>query len=176
MKFIALTALQIDSVLKLLEIIIWPATLFVIILLFRKQFKDAMERLGSFKADATGISMSFEPKLDAAKKIFSALKPEGTAKSTVSLHESTSFTGSPQEQLRQIKTELHNSLVELAEEANINPSGKSTAALNRELADRSIVKKDSYHLIEALLDVIAAAPPSITQSQVSEIKQMYNSI
>lgn len=176
MKFIVPAAIETESILKLLEIIIWPATLFIIILLFRKQFKDAMERLGSFKADATGISMSFEPKLDAAKKIFSALKPEGTAKSAASLHESTVFTGSPQEQLSQIKSELHSSLVELAEEANVDAAGKSTAALNRELAERSIVKKDSFHLIEALLDVISAAPPSITQSQVSEIKQMYNSI
>ncbi|MBT8261495.1 MAG: hypothetical protein KJO05_01655 [Bacteroidia bacterium] len=176
MKHFLLVTVQTESLIKLLEIIIWPLTLFLIILMFRKQFRNAMERMGSFKADATGISMSFEPKLDAAKKIFSALKPEGVSKSATSLHERTTFTGTPKEQLGQMKAELHTSLVELAQEANLDSNGKSTSALNRELAQKSIVKNESYHLIEALLEVINAAPAAISQAQVSEIQEMYNSI
>jgi hypothetical protein len=168
--------MQTDSLIKLLEIVIWPLTLFLIILMFRKQFRNAMERMGSFKADATGFSMSFEPKLDAAKKIFSALKPDGTSKSAVSLHEHKTFTGTPLEQLGQMKAELHTSLVELAEEANLDSRGKSTALLNRELAQKAVVKNDSYHLIEALLEVIDSAPTTVSQSQVTEIQDMYNTI
>lgn len=176
MKLILLLSMQAETFLRLVEIIIWPLTLFVIIMMFRGQFRNAMERLGSFKADASGISLSFEPKLDAAKKIFAALQSDDAAKSGVSLKPTNNFTGTPQEQLSQIKAKLHSTLVELAAEAQVATSGKSAAALCKELQQRGVIKNDSGHLIGALLEVIDAAPATISQAQLDEIEKMYNSI
>lgn len=165
-----------EVLIKLLEVIIWPLTLFIIILMFRSQFKNAMGRMGSFKADSSGISMTFEPKLDAAKKVFAALKPGGTSKSTAKLQGTVPVSGTPMEQLNKISTELHTTLTELGQEANLNVSGKSGKELSDELGRSGVITHESSTLIGTLFDVISSAPPTISQKQVDEITAMYKSL
>jgi hypothetical protein len=65
-----------EMVIKLIEIIIWPIILFVIISLFKRNFQSTFQRLGSFKADATGIAITFEKQLEATKQWFANIKPK----------------------------------------------------------------------------------------------------
>jgi hypothetical protein len=173
---IALIDTTAETLIKLLEVIIWPGTLLIIILMFRSQFKNAMGRMGSFKADSTGISMTFEPKLDAAKKVFAALKPGGSSKSTPKLQGTVAATGTPREQLDQIASELKTTLVELGEEANLNVAGKPGKELCVELERSGVITHESGTLIATLLEVISAAPATISQSQADEITAMYRAI
>ena len=164
-----------DVIIRILEIVIWPLTVLVIILLFRRQFNNAMSRLGSFEASATGVSMTFEPKLDQAKKIFNELKPGGVKKS-VSIMGTDAPSGTPMEQVTRLRNDIDSTLIELSRENNIDLSGKSTTVLCSELAGKGIISSDNGRLLGALLEVLNAANSNITQTQVDEIRQMYNSI
>jgi hypothetical protein len=65
-----------EMVIKLIEIIIWPITLFVIILLFKRNFQSTFQRLVSIKANAASISITFEKQLEATKQWFDNIKPK----------------------------------------------------------------------------------------------------
>jgi len=166
----------VDVIIKILEIVIWPSTLFGVILVFRKQFNNAMGRLGSFEANATGISLSFEPKLDQAKEVFGQLRSAGMAKSAPGGINQQRFKGTPMEQVTRLHEEIDQTLIGIATENNIDLSGKSTAMLCKELAEKSLISKEKGRLLHALLEVLNSANAYITQQQVDEILEMYNSI
>jgi hypothetical protein len=65
-----------EMVIKLIEIIIWPITLFVIILLFKRNFQSTFQRLVSIKANAASIAITFEKQLEATKQWFDNIKPK----------------------------------------------------------------------------------------------------
>lgn len=165
-----------DIILKILEVVIWPITILIIISMFRSQFRSAMDRLGSFEASATGVSMSFEPKLDQAKKLFNELKPGGKKKSAVGIMGQDSPTGTPMEQVAKLRGEIDSTLLEMSRENNIDLNGKSSTTLSTELADKGVISRDNSKLLIALLEVLNSANANISQKQVDEIREMYNSI
>jgi hypothetical protein len=165
-----------DVIIKILEIMAWPSTLIGVILVFRKQFNQAMGRLGSFEASATGVSMSFAPKLDQAKQLYNQLKPADSSKSAAGLKQSERPLGTPMEQVSKLRYEIDRTLVEMAKEHNIDPTGKSPNTLVSELADKGLIIRDKGRLLQAILEVLNTANANITQQQVDEIYQMYNSI
>ena len=88
---------------RFVEILIWPVVFFLIILLFRRNFKDAMGRLGSIRADATGVSLTFDNLLDSATEKFKKTRTIGTAKSTTTLGSEGKSDKLPYERLIEIK-------------------------------------------------------------------------
>ena len=57
-----------QHLIRIIEIIIWPATLIVVLILFKKNIKSIFDRVGSFEASATGLSMTFQEKIEETKK------------------------------------------------------------------------------------------------------------
>ena len=167
---------SLELLIKLLEVIIWPITLLIIILLFRRKFSNAISRLGSIKADSSGISMTFESMLGAAKAKFTSLKPDAIAKSEARVLGQTVQTQKPYKQLVEIKAKLEKTLVDLAEEEGMEVAQKSSATLCKELEQRGIISRENSALMVSLMEVVNAAPLKISQDQVDDIKAMYNSI
>ena len=58
-----------QHLIRIIEIIIWPATLIVVLILFKKNIKSIFDRVGSFEASATGLSMTFQEKIEETKKL-----------------------------------------------------------------------------------------------------------
>ncbi|MCW5519390.1 hypothetical protein J1N09_06045 [Aureitalea sp. L0-47] len=165
-----------EMLVRLIEILIWPVTVLIIVLLFRSKIKGVIHRVGSFKASSSGVEMTFAPQLDAAKKMFKQLRPDSVSKSVTTLESSERPSGTPYEQLLQIKFELEQSLTELAQEASISITGKSSLQLCAELEKSGVINHENGQLMRSLLTVIDAANAGITQAQVDEINTMYKAI
>jgi len=54
------TEKKIQLIIDILEVVTWPITLLLLIILFRKYFISALSRLGSLQAGATGFTMTFD--------------------------------------------------------------------------------------------------------------------
>ena len=80
------------------------------------------------------------------------------------------------EQVSRLRYEIDRTLVEMAKEHNIDPAGKLPNTLVSELADKRVINRDKGRLLQAILEVLNTANANITQQQVDEIFQMYNSI
>ena len=165
-----------EMVVRITEIVIWPVTALIIVLLFRRKIMGVIHRVGSFKASTSGVEMTFAPQLDAAKKLFSKLRPNAVSKSTPALENSTSYSGSPYEQLKQIESELQQTVVELAQEAGISPTGKSNLQLCNALEKSGVVNNENSKLMQALFHVIHKADKSVSQNQVNEIISLYKAL
>lgn len=50
---------------ELVDAVIGPATVLMILLLFRRDFSDIILRLGTLKADKLGVELSFSKKIEA---------------------------------------------------------------------------------------------------------------
>lgn len=50
---------------ELVDAVIGPATVLMILLLFRRDFSDIILRLGTLKADKLGVELSFNKKIEA---------------------------------------------------------------------------------------------------------------
>ena len=76
-----------DNLIKLIEIIIWPATLLLILSWFKDPLKSVFGRMNKLDASASGISVSFSEKLEQAKnKAFDLSRSKGVAKSTTDIN------------------------------------------------------------------------------------------
>lgn len=135
-----------------------------------------IHRVGSFKASSSGLEMTFAPQLDAAKTLFGELRPDSVSKSSTTLGSSERMTGTPYDQLLQIKSELKQTLTELAQEAGISVSGKSSLQLCAELEKSGVINHENGQLMYSLLTVINSANAGVTQAQVDDIYSMYKSI
>ncbi|NNM22624.1 MAG: hypothetical protein HKO54_03650 [Flavobacteriaceae bacterium] len=166
----------IELIIKLIEILIWPLVTLVVILLFRSKVLEMVDRMGSFKAGSSGLEMTFQPKLDAAKKLFDELRPGGTAKAMRSLGAQESIPGTPYDQLKHIEDKLITTLKELAQESNIPIENKSSVTLAKELGKSGTINPTSGMLIQTLLKLISEAGPSVNQFQADEIIGMYQSL
>ena len=161
---------------RMAEILIWPLTVLIIVLLFRKKISGVIHRVGSFKASSSGLEMTFAPQLDAAKKLFFQLRPDAVSKSAAILGNAEKPSGTPYEQLMQIKSELQQTIYELAQESNIAVSGKSNVQVCKTLEKTGVINNENSKLIQSLLMVIDAADPSISQNQVDDISSMYKAL
>ena len=53
-----------ENINQLISHIIWPLTVLIILWMYRRHLSGVIKRLGSFEAGATGISMTFDNKLE----------------------------------------------------------------------------------------------------------------
>jgi hypothetical protein len=161
---------------RLIEVLIWPVVFFIIILLFRKNFKEAMGRLGSLRADATGISLGFTQVLARSKGTFNKLRPGAAAKSMSSLGTKTKEDKEPYMQLIEIKENLNKTILDLAKDDGMEVDNKSIESICRELSKKKIISAENEELMLSLIEVVNAARTDITQAQVDDIKALWHSI
>jgi hypothetical protein len=161
---------------QLVDTIIWPVTLLFVLFLFRRNLSEIIQRLGSVKADGTGIKISFEDKIASTKKLFQQIKPATVSKSSQEIQPEGLTRESPFGQISGIKTNLINYLKSKAEEDNIHTEGLSATMTCDKLKETGAITIQKAKMIAAMLDVIAAAKPSATQEQADEIESLYNKI
>ena len=165
-----------ELTIKLIEIVIWPLTLFLILFFFRKSFQGIFQRIGTLKVDGSGIAMSFEKELDVAKTTFEINRPEKMSKGKSSFDIGDTSNEPPFQQLMAIKQSLDKALMDLASEEGIDVTDKSGAFLCNALEAKGAISKQKSELTKSLLKVVNMARMDITQAQLDIIKKMYNAL
>ncbi|MDO9137517.1 MAG: hypothetical protein Q7U21_06810 [Lutibacter sp.] len=165
-----------ELTIKLIEVVIWPLTLFLIILFFRKSFAGVFQRLGTLKVDSSGIAMSFEKELEATKSTFELNRPEIMGKGKSSFDIENASNEPPFQQLMAIKQSLDKALIDLALEEGIDVSDKSGVFLCNALEAKGAISQQKSELTKSLLKLVNMARMDISQSQMDIIKKMYNAL
>lgn len=169
----AITKDTFEVFVMLIDSIIWPLVLLIILILFRRNFANAIQRLGSLTANKEGLSLTFQSKLDRAKGLFSGLKPNGISKSS-SLHSNiTSGTGSPQEEVRLIHSSIKKSLEDIADQQGIDVSGKSALEICVIFKDIGVFDLKKAQMAQTLLELTSSPDTDISHEQVNELKLLY---
>lgn len=165
-----------ELTIKLIEIVIWPLTLFLILFFFRKSFAGIFQRIGTLKVDSSGIAMSFEKALEITKTTFEINRPEimGKGKSSIDIENATNEL--PFQQLMAIKQSLDKALIDLASEEGIDVSDKSGVFLCNALEAKGAISQQKSELTKSLLRVVNMARMDITQAHLNIIKKMYNAL
>jgi hypothetical protein len=165
-----------ELTIKLIEVVIWPLTLFLIIFFFRKSFAGVFQRLGTLKVDSSGIAMSFEKELEATKSTFELNRPEIMGKGKSSFDIENASNEPPFQQLMAIKQSLDKALIDLASEEGIDVSDKSGVFLCNALEAKGAISQQKSELTKSLLKLVNMARMDISQSQMDIIKKMYNAL
>lgn len=161
-----------ELIIKLLEVIIWPLIFFFIMAMFRKQIAQIIDRLGSLKADSTGVSLVFEKKLAEAKQLVAKIQPKATADIVVS----SDTQDLPYHQLITLRAQLEHQLHDLAQNNHIDNSNSSSFDILEKLKETGALNIKNAKAIHVLVDLINAADATTTQRQVNEVKALLNKI
>lgn len=167
-----INAITVQDLINLLDVIIWPLTILAIVILFRNRLSDAIQRVQSIQADATGISLTLEKKLAAAKNLLMGIKPV-TAKSTPKPASSVDKTLSPYQQLLQIQNKLHTRLDELVIKNQLKFKELNPLELTEKLAEIGVIRIDQARCVTAALDISYAADATVTQEQVNVVIELF---
>jgi len=159
----------------LLGHIIWPLTVVLIILIFKRNLSHTFKRLGSIEAGAQGVSMTFDKQVKEAEAVV-LKKTEAISKSGVRIKSNKTKvkSKSPHYQLLAIRADLRDLIVNKAQEFNISTEHKSSLELRDELIDIGELQPDKAHSFTVLINLASSAGPEITKAQVKKIKNMYN--
>lgn len=165
-----------EVLVSLIDAVVWPVTLLIILILFRKNFGEAIQRLGSLKADKTGISLTFQSKLDKAKGLFKGIGAKSISKSSeLGVNTSSSF-GSPKEQLLGIHNDIETRLKNIAKENNIDVTSNNAHQVCNTFKEIGVFDLQKAELTKTLLDLTASPDAMISQQQVDEVKSLYQAI
>ncbi|MEH6407519.1 MAG: hypothetical protein V7767_09575 [Leeuwenhoekiella sp.] len=168
-----LLAVHFQQIIELISVIIWPVTFLIIIFKFKTFFGGAINRMQSINASATGLSMTFENKIDQAKALLVKLGPQPTskAKSIIIPDGST-----PYSDVLKIKTQLEKLITEKAEAYNISSSDKNPMSLTSKLAEIGLLTLQQARAINAALDIANSADKNLTASQADIVQQLYDRV
>jgi len=159
---------------NLISHLIWPLTVIIILLIFRKNLAHIFKRLGSLEATAQGLSMTFDNQIEEAESVVFS-KPEALSKSGVKIKSGISSPKpkSPHYQLLAIRADLREMILEKAQGCNIDAQNKSSLELRDELIDKGELTSGKAHAYTVLINLTSSAGPEITNAQVKKIKYMY---
>lgn len=163
----------IQEVINLLDVIIWPITLIVALILFKRNLASIIQRLGSFEAGATGISLSFQNKIEATKQLLlpGANGTQSKSATSINARENTPF-----HQLLDIREALNGQMIHKAQLNDIPTGDTSSLELNEKLKEIGGITLKNAQVFEALMDLTGSGDTTISQSQVDEVKNLYDTI
>ncbi len=162
-----------DSMVALLDVIIWPITLLIIIFWFRKPLQNVFGRLNNLSASASGINVSFSEKLAEAKQKVFELSTKSISKDGPSINdgkEKKAFDFKP------MINELKNSLIQKAISNNIPFEGKNAKALLSTLKEKGIVMYEKASLINTFLELSEASTGPTTDQEKKDVQMIFDSI
>jgi hypothetical protein len=165
-----------DLLIKLIDTLIWPFTLFAIVFIFRKNFREAFNRLGSFKADASGIAFTFDKQIEDTKELFQKLKPQPITKEGVGIKTYVNQSDSPYKQILEVRSNIINFLKLKSDEAGIVTESYSPVALAERLNDVSAISLPQTKMIQAMLKITNDADANATRAQANEINELFHKI
>ncbi len=191
------------QIIDLLEVIIWPLTVFGGLLLFRKHFSKLISSLGSIKAGTQGFEMNFiEDKLENAAKLIgigstdiiskdgagiipkdgAGIIPKGgsniTPKSEQSDVKRKTQANSPYQELIELEDAINQKLKSIAQQNGISVTGSSNFAIVSELTDRNVIDNHMSDKLKSLIELnsIGLSSPKMKHEQISMMKKMFNNI
>lgn len=156
---------------------IWPITLLIIFLLFRKQIIRKMDKLNSIDASSTGISMTFEQELDEAiEELVSEEQPKIVAKSGVKIgaEPKVGKPKTPVAVLLGLRDEMNQKLVKKSDAVGIPTSGKSSDQLLDALEAQNEITSQEHKRWSKLIHLTHAVDQNITFGQVNKVKLLFN--
>ncbi len=166
-----------ELIIKLVEVTIWPLCLFAVLLIYKQHFAKAFQRLGSIKADTTGISMVFDQKIEAAKKMVQQIVPKQIQKTAVDIQvDNENLNQLPFDQLKKLQFELENKLKSFAKTYNIPHANFNPLQLSNKLKEIGVISIQNAKLIESFFDIADAADKQLTQKHLVDIKSLYDAI
>ena len=166
-------AVSFQQIVELIRVIIWPVTLLIIIFKFKTFFGGAINRMQSLDANATGISMTFENKIDQPKVL---LKKMGVQPATQSKSVETRTEINPYLEVQHIKTDLETLIKTKAEAYNVDDPDQNAADLTKRLSEIGLFTLQQARGINTLLDISSTADASITPEQAQIVKQLYQRV
>ncbi len=165
-----------EMVIKLIDLIIWPVTLLVIVLIFRRNFSNAFERLGSIKADASGLAINFEKKLEETKQLFDKIKPKNISKAGVGIKTYVNQNDSPYKEVLDIRSDIINYLRLKSETAGLDADTLSPQELTNRLLNLNKLDENQAKMISAMLDLTNNADANTTKQQAESINNLFKQI
>ncbi len=174
MELIVVQVSKLESFIKLIDILIWPCTFLIIILLFRKNLQNAFNRIGSIKADATGIAITFDKQLEATAKLFQQIQPKAISKSSASIKTAAKSDGSPFEQVLSVRDDIVHFLTVKSKALGLDVDPQLPSHMCSQLLLHNAIKVEQAQMIQALLNLIATANDSTTQAQANLVQQLLN--
>lgn len=183
-----------EQIINLLEVIIWPLTVFGGLLLFRKHFSKLISSLGSIKAGAQGFEMNFiEDKLQEATKLIGigtsgivskdggGIIPKdggGIIPKDSKITPKKSHAETPYQELLELQDLINTKLKSIANQNGISSNGSSNFALTNDLVDNNIINNQTARQLKTLIELnnIGLNSPKITYDQVSQMKRLFNNI
>lgn len=159
--------------------IIWPLTLLIIFLVFRKQITKKMDKLNSIDASSTGISLKFEEELDAAiEEIVEAAeeKPKLVSKSGAKIGQEVKENKpeTPVAMLLALRDEMNQKIVKKSDAVGIETSGRSSAQLLDALETQNEITQKEHKRWSRLLELTHAVDQNITKGQVNKVRLLFN--
>jgi len=166
-------AVSFSDVVELLKVIIWPLTLLIIVFKFKTFFGNALNRMQSLDASATGISMTFQEKIEEAKNLLNKSKGALQNRAKMSVSESND---SAYKRVLDVKASLLDFLYEKARSKGINPEKYNPQNLSLHLAEIGLFTFQQQKAINTVFDLANSASPSITEDQAQIVEDLYDSI
>lgn len=167
-----------EQIINLLDVIVWPLTVLIGLLFFRKHIGKVIGSLVSIKAGAQGFEINFiEEQLQEATKQIGIGSFESQSKSGGGINIKGSQAETPYEQLLEVRDALNNKIISKATKENIPTEDVTALALCDELLEINIISRQNARNFNTLLKLTNIAGGSaITQIQVNQIKALYNNL
>lgn len=165
-----------EMVIKLIDSIIWPVTLLLIVLIFRRKLNNAFQRIGSIKADSSGIAINFDKKLEETKKIFSSVKPMAIAKEAIGIKTYMNQSDTPYKQVLDVRSSIINYLKLKSEAAGLNTDSLLPNQILNRLQSVNKIESDQAKMIDAMLDLTNNASANTTREQADMVESLFGQI
>lgn len=163
---------NLEVIIKLIDTLVWPVTLLVIILLFRKNLQNGFNRIGSIKADTTGIAITFDKQLEATEKLFEQIKPQAISKSSAHIKPQANREATPYNQILNVRNNLINFLITKSKANNLDFNAQLPSYMCSQLLRNNTIQVNQAQMIEALLNLTANANENTTQKQADAVHQL----
>ena len=175
-----------ENVDNLISHLIWPITLIIVLLIFRRNLKTVLDKIATIRADATGVTLEFIDKEIEAVESYQETE-EIEESNSENKPKSGPVIGSdskpkkpkiktPHYELLSIRTDLRDRIVQKAQENQIDTQGKSSLELRDELIDKGALSPRNAHVFSALINLTSTAGPAITNDQVKRIRVLFDNM
>ena len=154
------------EVTDLIDKIVWPLAVVAILLIYKKYLSGVISRVGSFSANTSGISLTFQDKLDQLPSSVKLLTKSG-------VHV---LPDSPNEQLRTIRSQMEIDLKVFATNNGIDDPDLSMSEIFAQLKDKGKMTNQKSKAFITLYELAGSMDPGISQSQVDQVKLMVNDL
>ena len=171
-----MTKSNFELFIQLVDSVIWPVTLLLVLLIFRRNLADVILRLGTLKADKTGFELSFDKKIEATKKLFQQIKPATIAKSGKDIQAFNEENDTPFGTILKVRSDLINYLKVISEKNDIQGKGLLPEQLSEKLKETGVITIQQTKMINAMLEVTAAANASATERQARDVENLMKKI